>query len=308
MSSTSVAESALERNSQFFKANPQPPRDDAPYIPEASANFMDLLTFGWMTPLLSLGYSRPLEASDLYVLQPERGAAYVADKIDASLRRRQKAAEDYNARLARGDLHPGPLNMVLWMLTGEREEKEKRWRELGGRKNASLAWALNDSIKWWFWSGGVLKVVGDTAQVMSPLLVKVQLVMLYIWWWAYVQQAIINFATDSYAGHKLGTPVPSVGLGIGYAFGLVALQVIESVCTHHFFYRATSTGVLLRGGLITAIYNRTLKLTSRARSTLTNGILVNHISTDVSRIDFCAGYFHMATVFHWVREYSALIT
>ncbi|KIL64510.1 hypothetical protein M378DRAFT_163292 [Amanita muscaria Koide BX008] len=55
-----------------------------------------------------------------------------------------------------------------------------------------------------------------------------------------------------------------------------------------------STGVLLRGGLITAIYSRSLRLTSRARSTLTNGKLVNHISTDVSRIDFCAGFFHMA--------------
>lgn len=62
---------------------------------------------------------------------------------------------------------------------------------------------------------------------------------------------------------------------------------------HHFFYRATSTGVLLRSGLITAIYARSLKLTSRARSTLPNGKLVNHISTDVSRIDFCAGFFHM---------------
>jgi ABC-type multidrug transport system fused ATPase/permease subunit len=55
-----------------------------------------------------------------------------------------------------------------------------------------------------------------------------------------------------------------------------------------------SSGVLLRGGLIAAIYSRTLRLTSRARSTLTNGKLVNHISTDVSRIDFCCGFFHMS--------------
>ena len=58
-----------------------------------------------------------------------------------------------------------------------------------------------------------------------------------------------------------------------------------------------STGVLLRGGLITAIYSRCTKLTARARSTLTNGKLVNHISTDVSRIDFCAYCFHMVRTF-----------
>lgn len=125
-----------------------------------------------------------------------------------------------------------------------------------------------------------MKVLGDTAQVTSPLVVK----------------AIINFATESYTDHR--TPgstnkIPSVGTGIGLTFGLLALQIISSLCTHHFFYRSAGTGVLLRGGLITAIYNRSLVLTSRARSTLTNGKLVNHISTDVSRIDFCCGFFHM---------------
>ena len=71
------------------------------------------------------------------------------------------------------------------------------------------------------------------------------------------------------------------------------LQLIGSLCQNHFFYRSTSTGVLLRGGLITAIYSRSLRLTTRARATLPNGRLVNHISTDVSRIDFCCGFFHM---------------
>lgn len=87
---------------------------------------------------------------------------------------------------------------------------------------------------------------------------------------------------------------PPVGRGVGLSIGLMAVQLLASACQHHFFYRSTSTGVLLRGGLITAIYDRSLRLTSRARTTLTNGKLVNHISTDVSRIDFCAGFFHMS--------------
>ena len=62
---------------------------------------------------------------------------------------------------------------------------------------------------------------------------------------------------------------------------------------NHFFYRAMGTGVLLRGGLITAIYNKSLTLSTRARHIHPNGKLVNHISTDVSRIDFAAGFFHM---------------
>jgi len=112
-----------------------------------------------------------------------------------------------------------------------------------------------------------------------------------------VVKAIIDFATQSYDNHRThgsASTVPSIGVGIGLAFGLLALQIVSSLCNNHFLYRSCSTGVLLRGGLITAIYNRSMHLTSRARSSLTNGKLVNHISTDTSRIDFCCGFFHMA--------------
>ena len=72
------------------------------------------------------------------------------------------------------------------------------------------------------------------------------------------------------------------------------LQIVSLLCQEHYFYRSMSSGVLLRGGLITAIYSRSLRLTTRARATLPNGRLINHISTDVSRIDFCCGFFHMS--------------
>uniref|UniRef100_A0A8H7Y0W3 ABC transporter n=1 Tax=Psilocybe cubensis TaxID=181762 RepID=A0A8H7Y0W3_PSICU len=260
---------------------PPPPLkslDDAPLLPEATANFLSNITFTWITPLLSLGYARPLEATDLYKLQPDRGAAHIAHLITESFDRRTQKANDYNTKLANGEIGPG-IKGIWWSIQGKRQEKEAEWRQKTGKKKASLVWALNDSVMWWFWSAGLLKVVGDTAQVTSPLVVK----------------AIIKFATDSYVGHRTGADnIPGIGVGIGLTFTLFAMQIIVSLCTHHFFYRSTSTGVLLRGGLITAIYDRSLRLTSRARSTLTNGKLVNHISTDVSRIDFCAGFFHMS--------------
>ena len=53
------------------------------------------------------------------------------------------------------------------------------------------------------------------------------------------------------------------------------------------------TGVLLRAGLITAIYNKALTLSTRACHIHPSGKLVNHISTDVSRIDSACQFFHM---------------
>ncbi|KAI6025090.1 hypothetical protein PISMIDRAFT_27312 [Pisolithus microcarpus 441] len=244
--------------------------------PEASAGFFSLLLFSWVTPLLSLGYARPLEAPDLYKLQDQHASIRIANLVLESFKRRRKEAQEYNARLEGGKVKPG-LRAIWWAVRGNRAAREKTWRERDGKHKASLILAMNDSIKWFFWSGGVLKVIADIAQVTSPLVVK----------------SIITFVANSYTSHSIGQRPPSVGFGIGLAFVLLVLQLISSWCMNHFFYRSMASGVLLRGGLITAIYSRSLNLTSRSRATLSNGRLVNHISTDVSRIDYCMGYFHM---------------
>ena len=109
-----------------------------------------------------------------------------------------------------------------------------------------------------------------------------------------VFQSLVKFASDSYFAHREGLPVPGVGRGIALTATLAILQLLCLFCQHHFLYRSISSGVLIRGGLITAIYSRSLRLTTGARARLSNGRLINHISTDVSRIDFCCGLFHMS--------------
>jgi hypothetical protein len=66
------------------------------------------------------------------------------------------------------------MRKMWWAVTpGSVEGKEKHWREVTGKRKASLTWALNDSVKWWFWSSAILKLISDVAQVTSPLAVKV---------------------------------------------------------------------------------------------------------------------------------------
>ena len=131
-----------------------------------------------MAAFLGLGYARPLVAADLWKLQDERSSGVIAAKINASFDRRLKQAAEYNARLANGEIKPG-FRKVWWMVTpGCAADKEKQWREVYGRKKASLVWAMNDSVKWWFWSSAVLKIIGDVAQMTSPLVVRVQILYL----------------------------------------------------------------------------------------------------------------------------------
>jgi len=150
---------------------------DAVMSPEVTAGWFSILTFQWVTPLLALGYARPLEAPDLYRLSDDRAASEIGNTILASFERRSLKAAAYNARLISGEVKPG-WRVAYWTLRGGREKREKRWREVDGRQRASLIYAMNDSVKWWFWSAGILKVISDTAQVTSPLIVKVSFISL----------------------------------------------------------------------------------------------------------------------------------
>jgi ATP-binding cassette, subfamily C (CFTR/MRP), member 1 len=218
-----------------------------------------------------------------------RESGVLSAKLDASWARRVIEADTWNSRLLNGEIQPGMLRRVSWALRGKqaREAAEKRWREVDGKKEASLAWALNDTFGLEFWLGGLYKVCihtillglkgaememtqvfGDTSQLMGPLLVK----------------AIINFGKEHALAHAKGTTPPPVGRGVALAIGTFLVTVTASVCQHQFFWRSMTTGVLARAALIGSIYERGVGLTGKARTTggLGNAALVNHISTDVS--------------------------
>ena len=117
-------------------------------------------------------------------------------------------------------------------------------------------------------------------------------------------KALTNYATESY--HRRGQPdAPSVGRGVGLVFGVFLIQVVSVILNVHGFYRGFTTGLILRGALINALFSRSLRLTNQARTKggFTTGKLVGMISTDVSRIDFCMGYFHIS----WTAPIQMLV-
>ncbi|KAK4704538.1 lysophospholipase, partial [Phenoliferia sp. Uapishka_3] len=254
------------------RKQPREPYDsieDAPMLPLASANIFSKWTYWWIQPLLIVGAQRTLQPKDLWKLPEEMESGFLADKLMENFDRRKAKVEAWNKALEDGSYKPNAVKKVWWKVRGK-----------DGRKKIGLAGALSDTFFYEFWSAGVIKVVGDVAQVTSPLVTK----------------ALINFATESYYSHRgiPGYTLPPVGKGIGLAFALWAMQIISSLSIHQFFVRSAGTGVLARGALIASIYRRSLVLSGKARTVITNGKLVNHISTDVSRIDFCAGFFHMS--------------
>ncbi len=127
-----------------------------------------------------------------------RAAEHVSTRFSESFDRRVIEAEEFNRRLddpsapaqpprtkriqwAWQALRPLPQDVLAFAAPGSSDQKssfrqrrktlEDEWRGRSGRRKASVVWALNDCMEG-FWAGGLFKVVGDTATLMSPLLTK----------------------------------------------------------------------------------------------------------------------------------------
>jgi ATP-binding cassette subfamily C (CFTR/MRP) protein 1 len=118
----------------FWKSKPPPPPKPDTLIPESNANIFSRLTFWWAGNLMKLGYKRPLEKDDLYVLN--------------------------NARLAKN------------VINDFEKSWEKEYTRKDG-KPPSLFRALNHIFGLKFWISGLFRFISDTLQVTSPLILQV---------------------------------------------------------------------------------------------------------------------------------------
>ncbi|TQN69244.1 Multidrug resistance protein fer6 [Colletotrichum shisoi] len=109
---TSVATTAATRRqpqSKPWYKTPNPLKwGGIPPVPEERivsrehrAGFFSLLTFQWMAPLMSAGYKRQLEPTDIWTVNPDRAADVMTDKLKAAFKK----------RVDRGDKYP-----LLWAL------------------------------------------------------------------------------------------------------------------------------------------------------------------------------------------------
>ncbi|KAF5012188.1 hypothetical protein FDECE_1743 [Fusarium decemcellulare] len=245
-------------------------------LPELTANWLSILTFDWLKPVLGTGYTRPLQADDLYDMPKNRLAQDHADRLE----------QFWAARLETNKSRKPSSGLLGWRPFWARQTSD----------TTVLTLALNDVCFRWFWLGGAFKLAGDMTQMISPLLIRF----------------LIKTLNDP--------SQQALRKGFGYAVGIFLILVFSVTSNVHGFYRSYTTGVLLRGALMHAIYRRaTTQLTEKAKLKhgLGTGKLMSLISADVTRIDFCCGFFHSAwtsilqmflcfALTVWTMGYSAL--
>ncbi|KAF9120571.1 hypothetical protein BGW39_011263 [Mortierella sp. 14UC] len=237
--------------------------------PELTANFFSRLTFTWVQPLMSIGSTRPLEKEDIWELIERRRADYVSKLFRQEwakeiAKHKASLTEEKNKGADRGTS------------SGSKEDGKKN-KDKSKEYRPKLWKALNRTFFWQFWSAGVLKVIGDALQVFQPLVTK----------------AILTFVGTSVFNRAHGQEPPPLWHGILMAIGLYLMGILASLALHQFWQRSTSTGVGIRTVLITTIYRKGLLLSSKAKQDFSTGKVTNLMSTDTTRLDFVAGYFHV---------------
>ena len=100
------------------------------------------------------------------------------------------------------------------------------------------------------WLGGACQLVASILQVLSPFILRY----------------LISFATKAYYANQRHLPAPNIGHGIGLVIGVTTMQIVQSMGTNHFIYRGQMVGGQVRGVLITVIFEKSLKISGRARA------------------------------------------
>ncbi|KAM3075602.1 ATP-binding cassette transporter yor1 [Clarireedia jacksonii] len=113
-----------------------------------------------------------------------------------------------------------------------------------------LLWAMHETFKKEFWFGGACQFLSNILQVISPFTLRY----------------LIAFASEAYVAARSGQPAPNIGRGLGLVFGITIMQMLQSLGTNHFIYRGMIVGGQSRAVLISAIFEKSMKISARAKA------------------------------------------
>ena len=113
-----------------------------------------------------------------------------------------------------------------------------------------LLWAMHETFHVEFWIGGFCGLTASILQVISPFTLRY----------------LIAFAAEAYSAQKRGVSGPPIGRGVGLVIAITIMQMVQSMTTNHFIYRGQLVGAQARGVLITLVFEKAMRISTRAKA------------------------------------------
>ncbi|XP_019701146.1 multidrug resistance-associated protein 1 isoform X1 [Harpegnathos saltator] len=227
--------------------------------PEQSASYPSRLLFAWFDALAWKGFRKPLEASDLWSMNPEDMAMEIVPKFD----------KYWDKNLQKTD-------ELVWTYLRVESAKASFRKASGqvdfnsGRKKkiASILPPICKAFGATFLFGAFLKLVQDIMTFISPQLLRV----------------LIAFVKEK---------EEPLWKGYFYAVLLFLTATLQTLVLSQYFHRMFLVGLRIRTALIAAIYRKALRMSNAARKESTLGEIVNLMSVDAQRFMDLTAYINM---------------
>ncbi|KAH6984873.1 P-loop containing nucleoside triphosphate hydrolase protein [Ilyonectria sp. MPI-CAGE-AT-0026] len=159
----------------------------------------------------------------------------------------------------------------LWSLAKSDQTKttgtdfDKAWQhQLETRKEPSLWLALFGAYGGPYCVAAIYKIGNDISQYIQPQLLRL----------------LISFVASYEKGE---TPQPVIK-GAAIALAMFGCAVFQTTMIHQYFQLTFVTGMRIKGGLGSAIYRKSLRLSNEGRSSKSTGDIVNYMAVDAQRL------------------------
>ncbi|GJJ71293.1 ATP-binding cassette, subfamily C (CFTR/MRP), member 1 [Entomortierella parvispora] len=172
-----------------------------------------------------------------------------------------------------------PLTMDdLWVLRKQDRSNtasmtfSETWEKECTKEIPSLIRAISSAFGRPFYIAGIWKLANDLLGFSQPMLLREFLIFV--------------------RSYKSEDPLP---LYRGYTIAclMLACSVSQTTVLHQYFHLCFRTGMHIRSGLVTAIYQKSLNLSNSSRQKFTVGEIVNHMSIDAQRLQDLVTYLHV---------------
>ncbi|XP_053980762.1 multidrug resistance-associated protein 1 isoform X1 [Hylaeus volcanicus] len=233
------------------------PRVERP-CPEQKSSFPSKIFFSWFDSMAWQGFRKPLEATDLWSMNPEDSAGEIVPRFDKYWNKNTQKS-----------------NKVFWTCFSVQSTKASFRKASGhvdfnsGRKKrvSSVLLPLCRAFGSTFIFGALLKFVQDIMTFASPQILRL----------------LIRFIDERETMWK----------GYFYAVLLLVTAILQTLILSQYFHRMFLVGLRMRTALIAAIYRKALRMSNSARKESTLGEIVNLMSVDAQRFMDLTAYINM---------------
>jgi ATP-binding cassette subfamily C (CFTR/MRP) protein 1 len=178
----------FHRFSLFSRRSQSPPPpgaiEDATVIPLDTAGFLSILTYAWISPMMQIGYRRPLEVGDLWKVEPSRESHILSQQLNDAWLEEQKRANDRKTHVNTGVAQPNTFVRLYWYLKviiGHSVSTSKeRWKMKEEARSPSLVKAMSSVFGRRFMLAGLFKFMSDMSQITAPILTRVGDILPYV--------------------------------------------------------------------------------------------------------------------------------